>query len=96
VKDLWINVLGVSAAILSAISLMPQVIRTWRTRSAADISTAYLIVTLTATAIWVGYGTLLNSAVIVVVNIAGFIQGAAILFVKLRYGHGTAVATESR
>jgi uncharacterized protein with PQ loop repeat len=41
-----VTVLGVFATTLSALSLLPQVIRTWRTRSAGDISASWLIVAL--------------------------------------------------
>ena len=70
---------------LSSVSLMPQVVRTCRTRSAADISATWLVVALTAAAIWIGYASLIKSTVLIVVNIVGFTQGAIILFVKLRF-----------
>jgi MtN3 and saliva related transmembrane protein len=84
-ENLLIGILGISAMVLSSVSLMPQVIRTWRTRSAADISGTWLVVALTAAAIWVGYGSLINSGVLIVVNVIGFLQSATILFVKLRF-----------
>jgi MtN3 and saliva related transmembrane protein len=90
-----LTVLGISATVLSAVSLMPQVIRTWRTRSAGDISAVYLVVALTAAAIWIGYGSLIGSAALVVVNVIGFCQAASILFIKLRYQPGTTVIAES-
>jgi uncharacterized protein with PQ loop repeat len=39
-----ITALGVTASALSTLSLLPQVVRTWRTRSAHDISATWLIV----------------------------------------------------
>jgi MtN3 and saliva related transmembrane protein len=83
-EDLWIGILGVSATVLSSLSLMPQVLKTWRSRSAADISGTWLIVALTAAAIWIGYGSLIKSTVLVVVNVVGFSQSAVILYFKLR------------
>jgi MtN3 and saliva related transmembrane protein len=91
-ENLWIGILGISATILSSVSLMPQVIRTWRTRSAADISGTWLVVALTASAIWIGYGSLIDSGVLVVVNAVGFVQSASILFVKLRFKPATPAA----
>jgi uncharacterized protein with PQ loop repeat len=38
--EVVVTVLGVIATVLSALSLLPQVIRTCRTRSAGDISGA--------------------------------------------------------
>jgi MtN3 and saliva related transmembrane protein len=84
-ENLWVGILGIIATILSSLSLMPQVIRTWRTRSAADISGTWLVVALTACTIWIGYGSLINSVILIVVNAIGFVQAASILFVKLRF-----------
>jgi MtN3 and saliva related transmembrane protein len=94
-QDILITVLGISATVLSSVSLMPQVIRTWRTRSTGDISALYLIVNLTASAIWIGYGSLIGSVALVVVNLIGFTQAASILFIKLRYQAATAMIAES-
>jgi MtN3 and saliva related transmembrane protein len=95
-QELWIGILGVSATILSSLALMPQVIKTWRTRSAEDISGTWLIVALTAAAIWIGYGSLIKSTVLVVVNIVGFSQGAVILFIKLRFKPAAPAVTAER
>ena len=94
--DILITVLGISATVLSALSLMRQVIRAWRTRSTGDISAVYLVVALTAAAIWISYGSLIGSAALVVVNIIGFGQAASILFAKLRSRPVSSVIAESR
>ena len=46
-----IALVGTAASILSTLSLLPQVIRTWRTRSAGDISMLWLIVALISMAL---------------------------------------------
>lgn len=83
-EELWIGILGTSGTVLSTVSLMPQVLRTWRTRSAADISAAWLIVALAANLVWAGYGSLINAPALTLVNVLCFVQFALILFVKLR------------
>ena len=57
-QELWIGILGTAGTILSTFSLMPQVLRTWRTRSANDISAAWLIAAMASMMVWVGYGGL--------------------------------------
>lgn len=83
-EGLWIGVLGTAGTVLSTLSLMPQVIRTWRTQSAADISAAWLVVALAAMLVWIGYGSLINAPAVVLVNILCFVQCAFILFIKLQ------------
>ena len=82
-EEIWIGILGTSGTILSTLSLVPQVARTWRTRSAADISLGWLLFALVSMAVWVGYGSLIRAPAIVAVNILCFLQCAAILYVKL-------------
>lgn len=41
-EELWVGILGTTGTILSTVSLTPQVVRTWRTRSAIDISAMWL------------------------------------------------------
>jgi MtN3 and saliva related transmembrane protein len=90
-EAMGIGILGTAGTILSTVSLMPQVVRIWRTRSAADISAAWLVAALLAMAIWICYGSLINAPAIVLVNILCSLQCAYILFVKLR-SERTAIA----
>ncbi len=87
-QELWIGILGTAGTILSTFSLMPQVLRTWRTRSANDISAAWLIAAMASMMVWVGYGGLINAPALVAVNIICFFQCAYILFIKLRSERG--------
>ncbi len=82
-EEAWIGALGTIGTILSTTSLLPQVIRTWRTRSAADISAAWLIAALISMVVWMVYGSLINAPALVLVNVLCFLQSAYILFVKV-------------
>jgi MtN3 and saliva related transmembrane protein len=79
-----ISVLGIVATILSTVSLMPQVIRTWRTRSTDDISAAWLLVALVAMAVWIAYGSLIDAPAVILVNVLSVFQCGSILFVKVQ------------
>jgi MtN3 and saliva related transmembrane protein len=83
-QGMWIGILGTTAVALSTLSLMPQVVRTWRTRSAADISAAWLVVALIAATAWAAYGVLIESQAVIWANVATFLQCSSILFIKLR------------
>ena len=79
-----ISVLGIVATILSTVSLMPQVIRTWRTRSTDDISAAWLLVALVAMAVWIAYGSLIDARAVILVNVLSVFQCGSILFIKVQ------------
>ena len=79
-----ITALGVTASALSTLSLLPQVVRTWRTRSAHDISATWLIVALASMLLWIGYGSLVSAYAIVWANALTFVQAGLILAIKVR------------
>lgn len=90
-----VTALGVVASALSTLSLLPQVIRTWRTRSAEDLSLTWLLVALASMVLWICYGSLVNAYAIVWANALTFVQAGLILAIKLRYGVRPLAASES-
>lgn len=84
-----ITALGTAAMLLSTVSLLPQVIRTWRTRSANDISTTWLVVALLSMILWISYGTFVEAPAIVWANIATFVQVGFILTIKMMSSHAS-------
>ena len=81
--EVVVTVLGVIAMVLSALSLLPQVIRTCRTRSAGDISGIWLAVALLSMAMWIAYGALTGAHAVLWANLITSLQAAIILRVKL-------------
>ncbi len=82
----YISVLGAAAAASSTVSYLPQVIRTWRTRSTSDISLGMFSVTVWATALWLAYGVAVSDISIIISNAICLVLSATILYFKLRYG----------
>lgn len=63
-----IDLVGYAAAALTTLSWVPQLQRTWRTRSAADLSTGMLAAFTTGVALWLVYGLALGSSPVIVAN----------------------------
>jgi MtN3 and saliva related transmembrane protein len=76
-------ILGWFGIVLSTASLLPQVIRTWRTRSTNDLSASWLIFALGSMLIWIVYGSLVDAPAIVWANALTFVQAASILAIKV-------------
>jgi MtN3 and saliva related transmembrane protein len=83
-QELLIGILGTAGTILSTVSLMPQVLRTWRTRSTDSISAAWLVTAMASMLVWTVYGGLIGAPALILVNVLCFLQCAYILFVKLQ------------
>ncbi len=81
---LAVVILGVVASSLSTVSLLPQVVKTWRTRSAGDISTVWLVVALISMVLWITYGMAVGAQAVIWANAMTFLQVGFILATKLK------------
>ncbi|WP_413391722.1 SemiSWEET family sugar transporter [Prochlorococcus marinus] len=81
----YIDLFGFSAAFLTTIAFIPQLYKTWQTKSADDVSLVMLILFITGLFCWIIYGLKINSIPILVANIITFIFNFSILILKLTY-----------
>ncbi|MBI3580587.1 MAG: SemiSWEET transporter [Nitrospinae bacterium] len=84
-KDLTSG-LGFLAGTLTTLAFLPQVIKSWRTKSAEDISLGMFLLLVTGVSVWVFYGILINSTPLVLFNSVTLCEAGIILYVKIRYG----------
>jgi MtN3 and saliva related transmembrane protein len=81
-----VNVLGFLAGGLTTIAFLPQVLRTWRLKSAHDVSLWMLSLFTTGVALWLVYGILIDSAPVIAANLVTLLLSGANLALKVRYG----------
>ena len=81
----YIDFFGFSAALLTTIAFLPQLYKTWKTRSAGDVSLVMLILFITGLICWIIYGIKINSIPILVANIITFMFNFSILILKITY-----------
>lgn len=80
------EVIGIMAGFCTTASFVPQVIRTWRTRSVDDISLRMYLLLCLGVALWLAYGLLVNSLSVVLANAVTLVLALSVLVMKLRYG----------
>ena len=80
------ELIGGVATVLAIVSLVPQVVRTWRTRSAVDLSASWLAIAAVSMILWIAYGTLLSAWAIVVANATTLFLVGLLIVMKLRFG----------
>jgi MtN3 and saliva related transmembrane protein len=78
------NVIGGIAGALTTIAFVPQVIRTWRTRRADDISMGMLVLFTTGVALWEVYGLLVSATPVIVANGVTLVLALAMVVMKRR------------
>ncbi len=80
------TVLGLLAGTCTTFAYLPQVIKTWRTRSTNDVSRGMFMLMVTGIVLWLAYGILQNDLPIIAANLASLVLTATILIFKLRFG----------
>ncbi|MHB8453500.1 MAG: SemiSWEET transporter [Acidiferrobacterales bacterium] len=79
------NVLGTLAGTLTTAAFFPQVIKTWRSKSAADISLGMFTLFSTGVFLWIVYGIGIGSAPVIIANTITFILAVTVLVFKIRF-----------
>ena len=76
---------GCLAGFLTTVSLVPQVIKMWKTKSADDFSLAMLLIWCTGIACWVTYGILIAAKLIIFWNLGALLLAGTILAMKIKF-----------
>ena len=74
---------GIGAGILTASSMLPQVVKVIREKKAAQVSVVMLLVLIAGIALWIWYGILKNDWPIILTN--GFSLLVNLFMLGLRY-----------
>jgi MtN3 and saliva related transmembrane protein len=81
-----ITSIGLLAGTLTTISFLPQAIKTWRTKSAKDISLVMFLTFCTGVTLWIIYGICVSDLPVLLTNLLTLILASTILVFKLKYG----------
>jgi MtN3 and saliva related transmembrane protein len=80
-----ITILGLVAASLTTFSFLPQMLKTWQTKSAKDVSFVMLICFNLGIFLWLIYGLYLNALPIILANAITLLFNVIILWLKIKY-----------
>lgn len=82
---IW-EIVAACAALATASSTMPQVLRIWRRKKADDISLSMYLVLSTGVALWLAYGIHLGDIAIMAANAGTLAMTVAVIAMKLMFG----------
>ena len=80
------ELLGWIAGAFVTFSLIPQLIRVFKLKSAKEISILFNSLLLIGVLMWLGYGIALELLPVILWNAIGAILVATLLYAKLKYG----------
>lgn len=85
--------IGLLAAILTTSANVPQVIKTYRTRSGEGLSARMLLTLASGLALWLTYGVLRKDLSLILANAAALGLTLTLLWLKRRYDRANAPPT---
>jgi MtN3 and saliva related transmembrane protein len=80
-----IQILGLLAGFCTTIAFLPQVVKTWKTRSAKDLSLGMFSFFCFGVLLWLVYGILVKDIPVIAANMITLMLASTLLFFKLRF-----------
>jgi MtN3 and saliva related transmembrane protein len=81
-----VTALGLLAGALTTIAFVPQVLKTWRTRSTHDISLWMFSILVAGIIAWLVYGVVIQDVPLMLANAVTLLLAGTILVFKIRNG----------
>ncbi len=79
------NLLGITAGVLTSISMIPQLIKVIREKNVKDISLVMLLILISGLSLWVWYGILKNELPIILSNSFAVLVNISLLICYMIY-----------
>ena len=79
------QILGLIAGGLTTVAFLPQVIKTWKSKSAKNLSLAMFFVFALGTLLWLIYGIIIQQLPIILANSITLALASVLLYFKVRF-----------
>jgi MtN3 and saliva related transmembrane protein len=80
-----VTILGYAACAVTALTFLPQVLKTWKEKSAKNVSLMMFIIAFINEVMWIAYGVLRHDNVIIVTNVIMITMCSIMISLKLKY-----------
>jgi MtN3 and saliva related transmembrane protein len=84
-KELLADFIGYAASAITVLTFLPQVIKTWKEKSAKDVSLMMFIIAIVNEVLWITWGILINNKIVIITNVLMVIMASTMVFLKLKY-----------
>jgi MtN3 and saliva related transmembrane protein len=89
-----VTTIGMVAGFCTTVAFLPQVLKTWKTRRAEDLSYSMLCLFLLGLVLWSMYGIAIASLPIILANAVTIALVSFIVVMKMRFNGSTARSTD--
>lgn len=81
----WIELIGYLGSFLTSITFIPQVYKSWQSKSVGDLSIWMITIVVTSTIVWLVYGFAIKSGPVIVANFVVLALTLVLLYFKLTF-----------
>jgi MtN3 and saliva related transmembrane protein len=81
----YTQLLGLVAGSFTTIAFLPQVVKTWKSRSAKDLSLGMFSLFCLGVLLWLIYGIQVKDLPVIIANMVTLLLASSLLFFKLRF-----------
>ncbi|RYY45935.1 MAG: hypothetical protein EOO06_15505 [Chitinophagaceae bacterium] len=79
------TMIGLSASIFTGVSMLPQLVKTYKEKQAGEISYAMLVILIMGLGLWIWYGCVKKDWIIIISNSFSLLVNLNILILNLIY-----------
>jgi len=81
-----VDIIGYAAGFFILISIIPQIIKSWKTKSTKDLSLSRYLIYILGVVLWLIYGIAIINGPMILINSINLLLASSVLYLKLRYG----------
>jgi MtN3 and saliva related transmembrane protein len=82
----FIDIIGYIAGFLILVSIIPQIIKSWKTKSTKDLSLLRYLIYIAGVIMWLVYGIVLKNGPMIIVNSINLVLASSVLYLIIKYG----------
>lgn len=86
-RDIFTNIVGYTAAVVGPCLMLPQIIKSYRSKKTGDLSLTMVIVYDINCFLWLAYGFLISATPLAFSSGIGFVIGIVQLVLKIKYNN---------
>lgn len=79
------QIVGIAAGVLTAVSMLPQLIKIVKEKKAEDVSIIMLVVLISGLILWTVYGFMRDDMPIIITNCFSVLVNASLLVLRIKY-----------
>ncbi len=80
-----VEYIGYFGSFLTSITFIPQVYKSWQSKSVGDLSIWMILIVLTSSIVWLIYAFAINSGPVIVANTVVLVLTLVLFYFKLRF-----------